>query len=44
MKKTIKWTAVTAIAIMMTAVALTALIYFPPFQRWAVGKVTAYAS
>lgn len=25
-------------------VVLTILLYFPPFQRWAVKQVTAYAS
>lgn len=44
MKKRIKRTGITILAIIITVAALTAMIYFPPFQEWAVGKIAGYAS
>ena len=44
MKKFLKWFGIWLLAMFMTVAAFVALIYFPPFQNWAVGKVTEYAS
>ncbi len=44
MQKYLKWGAVAVAIPMLLVIMLTLLLYFPPFQRWAVGKVTQYAS
>lgn len=44
MKKTLKWIGLIIGIPVMLVFILALLFYFPPFQQWAVKKVTAYAS
>jgi hypothetical protein len=44
MKKTLKWLGIAVLTPILLFVILTALIYFPPVQNWAVKKVAAIAS
>lgn len=44
MKKFLKWLGISVLALVLAIAALVGLLYFPPFQNWAVGKVTEYAS
>lgn len=44
MKKFLKWLGISVLALVLTVVALVCLLYFPPFQYWAAGKVADYAS
>ena len=44
MKKALKWLGIAVLTPILLFVILTALIYFPPVQNWAVKKVAAIAS
>ena len=44
MKRFLKWTGITAAVPVALASICAALLYFPPFQNWAVDKVASYAS
>lgn len=44
MKKKLKWVAVVILTPILLFVVLALLLYFPPFQNWAVARVAAYAS
>ena len=44
MSKYVKWAGIAVSVPVVLIIVLSLLFYFPPFQRWAVGKVTAYAS
>jgi hypothetical protein len=44
MNKYLKWGGIAISIPVLLFVILTLLFYFPPFQRWAVNQVTAYAS
>lgn len=44
MKKYIKWAGAVVLIPLLLLVALCALFYFPPFQRWAVKQIVQYAS
>uniref|UniRef100_A0AB33JEA2 Translocation/assembly module TamB domain-containing protein n=1 Tax=Prevotella sp. GTC17260 TaxID=3236796 RepID=A0AB33JEA2_9BACT len=44
MKKKLKWVAVIILTPILLFVILALLLYFPPFQNWAVARVAAYAS
>lgn len=44
MNKALKWVGIVVITPIILFIILALLIYFPPFQNWAVGRVTAYAS
>lgn len=44
MKSFLKWTGITAAVPVALASICAALLYFPPFQNWAVDKVASYAS
>ncbi|MBR3400156.1 MAG: AsmA family protein, partial [Prevotella sp.] len=44
MKKFLKWLGISLLALVLMVAALVGLLYFPPFQNWAAGKVAEYAS
>ena len=44
MSKYLKWGGIAILIPVLLIALLFALFYFPPFQRWAVRRVTAYAS
>ena len=44
MKKFLKWLGISLLALVLAVAALVGLLYFPPFQNWAAGKVAEYAS
>lgn len=44
MKRLLKWAGITASVPVALASICAALLYFPPFQNWAVDKVASYAS
>lgn len=44
MKRMLKWLAALLLTPILLFLILTALLYFPPIQNWAVKQVTAYAS
>ena len=44
MKKYAKWGGIAVCTPLLLIVILSLLLYFPPFQNWAVRQVTAYAS
>ena len=44
MKKTLKWIGIAVLTPILLFVILTALLYLPPIQNWAVKKVAAIAS
>lgn len=44
MKRVLKWLAVVLLTPILLFIILTALLYFPPVQNWAVRQVAAYAS
>ena len=44
MKKVLKWVGIAVLTPILLIVILTALIYLPPVQNWAVKKVAAVAS
>ena len=44
MKRFFKWAGITASVPVALASICAALLYFPPFQNWAVDKVASYAS
>ena len=44
MKKVLKWTSVALLIPVVLIVLLMVLLYLPPVQKWAVGKVAAIAS
>lgn len=44
MKKTLKWTVGIILTPILLFFILALLLYLPPVQNWAVGKVAAYAS
>ncbi len=44
MRKYLKWVGVAVATPILLVIILTLLFYFPPFQRWAVNRATAYAS
>ena len=44
MKKALKWMGIAVLTPILLVLILTALLYFPPVQNWAVQKVAAIAS
>lgn len=44
MKKYVKWVGIGILIPVFLMIVLCLLFYFPPFQKWAVKQVTAYAS
>lgn len=44
MKKYLKWAGIAVGIPVLLIIILCLLFYFPPFQNWAVGQVTRYAS
>ncbi|MDD7258205.1 MAG: translocation/assembly module TamB domain-containing protein [Prevotellaceae bacterium] len=44
MRKFLKWSGVALLIPVLLFAVLTLLLYFPPFQNWAIKRVTAYAS
>jgi hypothetical protein len=44
MKKTLKWMGIAVLTPILLFIILTALLYLPPIQNWAVKKVAAIAS
>ncbi|MBR1469138.1 MAG: hypothetical protein IJ605_03380 [Prevotella sp.] len=44
MKKILKWAGAAILVPAVLFSSLAALLYFPPFQRWAVRQASAYAS
>ena len=44
MKKTLKWIGIAVLTPILLFIILTALLYLPPIQNWAVKKVAAVAS
>lgn len=44
MKRFVKWTLCVVLVPVLFVVLLAVLLYLPPVQNWAVGKVTQYAS
>ena len=44
MKKTLKWMGIAVLTPILLMIILTALLYLPPIQNWAVKKVAAVAS
>ena len=44
MKKFLKWMGVTVLIPVLLITSLAALLYFPPFQQWAVKQAAAYVS
>lgn len=44
MSKYLKWAGVVILTPVLLFAIISILLYFPPFQRWAVKQVTAYAS
>lgn len=44
MSKYLKWSGIAVAVPVLLTIILCFLFYFPPFQRWAVKQVTAYAS
>ena len=44
LKKAIRYTGIAVAVPVVVVIALSLLLYFPPFQNWAVSKATAIAS
>ena len=44
MKKALKWMGIAVLTPILLFIILTAILYLPPVQNWAVQKVTAIAS
>ena len=44
MKKYLKWAGIAVGIPVLLIIILCLLFYFPPFQNWAAGQVTRYAS
>ncbi len=44
LRKALKWTGITLIALMLLPLLLMSILYIPPVQNWAVQKACGYAS
>lgn len=44
MKKALKWIGISVLAPILLFALLAGLLYFPPFQQWAVRQASSYAS
>ena len=44
MKKLVKWGGIVLLTPVLLFAVCALLLYFPPFQNWAIKQVTAYAS